>query len=282
MNTMRSTSDVLFRVMLVAGLVLVLANLAVAGVNMVRTSKVAPDPSSKPYGNTLLAEAEATTPAPSAQGAPIDAPAQGASPDAAASDSPDPKLGPPSRVIPQASIDMVNQYEKAVGGEEGEADKWDFKPTKDGKWLKLTFTGLGGFTYENPDPDMLAKKADPYEGLKDQVPEPIKKLDDKPVVLVGFMVPVEIDRRGQVKSFALTQDQMFCCYGVAPEMNQWVMVTMDEGQTAKYSNDLPIAVFGALDIGEEIEEGYVLSLFRMKASEVITVRELLERSKEDS
>jgi hypothetical protein len=206
------------------------------------------------------------------KGAPLDAPLE---------DSPKTQGGIPDvqalgRALPQESLDLLEQMEG-----DSKKDPFKFEKTRDGKHLKVTFNALGSFEYDVPDPDALLASPDPTKPLKEQIPQPIKKLDNKEVVIVGFMVPVEVDNNGNVKSFALTQNQMFCCFGVPPGMNEWVMVSM-EGNPAKYYSDLPIAAFGKLEVGEEIEDGYVMSVYRMRANEIMDVRELLQRAKADS
>ena len=182
-----------------------------------------------------------------------------------------------TRVIPKGSLDLVEQLEGKPTG-----DPMNFEKTADGRWVKATFAALGGFKYEVPDPDEIRKSPTPNKPVKDQIPPKLKALDGQPTLLVGFMVPIEITREGKVKSFALTQNQTFCCFGVPPAMNEWVMVTMDEGVTADYIMDLPVAAYGLLSVGEEIEDGYVLSMYRMSSSEVITAHELLKRTKKPS
>lgn len=201
------------------------------------------------------------------QGAPIDAPVEApAGPDAGGAAAGAKPLG---RALPQASLELLEQAESGAKG---------FERTKDGKYLKVTFSALGGFDYEVPDPDAILASPDPTKPLRDQIPAEIKKLNGQKVVVVGFMVPIEVDNKGNVKSYALTQNQMFCCFGVAPAMNEWVMVTVD-GEPAKYYSDLPIATFGEMQVGEEIEDGYVMSVYRMKAEKVMDVRELLTQAK---
>ncbi|MFA6242811.1 MAG: DUF3299 domain-containing protein, partial [Candidatus Hydrogenedentales bacterium] len=117
-----------------------------------------------------------------------------------------------------------------------------------------------------------------------QIPAWIKKLHKQKSVVVGFMVPIEVEGDGdavKVKSFALTQNQMFCCFGVPPAMNQWVMVTM-EGDASKYYADLPVAVYGEFEVGEDIEDGYVMSVFRMRAEKTMDVRDLIKQAQASS
>ncbi|MGC4071356.1 MAG: DUF3299 domain-containing protein [Nibricoccus sp.] len=56
-----------------------------------------------------------------------------------------------------------------------------------------------------------------------QIPAAIKQFDGKRSQVSGFMLPVKMD--GQlVSQFLLLRDQMMCCYGVVPRMNDWVVV----------------------------------------------------------
>ncbi len=183
--------------------------------------------------------------------------------------------GTPTRVIPESSLNLLEELEGTP------EDLFKFEKAKDGKHLKVTFAALGSFPYEIPDREAILESGDPTKSPVDQIPPEIRELNDAKVVLVGFMVPIDVDRRGQIKSFALTQNQMFCCFGVPPSMNEWVMVEMGEGETAEYVSDLPIAVFGDFKVGEEIEDGYVMSVYRMAGREVMDVRELIKRAEGD-
>jgi len=223
------------------------------------------------------------------KGAPLNAPAgeaggevkgaplggTGAAPDANADPSTEGMT--PLRTIPQESWDMMQKLDAKP---ENPEDLYKFTKTKDGKFLKVSFGALGSYEYEIPDPDVLREAEDPATVLGDQIPKPLKDIDGSDVVIVGFMVPIEVTREGEVKSFALTQSQAFCCFGVPPGMNEWIMVKMEEGKTAAFTLDLPVAAFGKLAVGEEIEDGYVMSVYRMGAGEVIDAQELIRRTQE--
>jgi len=111
-----------------------------------------------------------------------------------------------------------------------------------------------------------------------QIPNHIQALDGTKVLLVGFMVPIDVDRRGNVTAFALTQNQSFCCYGIPPGLTELVMVEMEDGKSAPYAYDTPVAVYGTMNVGEDIDDGYILSVYRMESSEVVDVRELMRRA----
>jgi hypothetical protein len=208
-----------------------------------------------------------TTSAP--QGAAIDA---APAPAPAEGDAPPPGL-PQIRSISQESIKLLEQVD---GSKVNPDDLFAFDKTQDGLHYKVSFKALGGYVYEVPDPNVVRAQPDPTVPPVDQLPEGIKKIDSAPVLIAGFMVPIEFNADGKVSSFALTQDQMFCCYGVPPKMNEWVMVEMQEGFETEFRSDAPVAVYGQLDVGEEIDDGYVLSLYRMSSDKVIDVRELLK------
>lgn len=207
------------------------------------------------------------------KGAPIDAPAEASADGSSAQPGGAPQGQTLGKALPQASLDLL---QKAEG--DAAKDPMKFEKTKDGKYLKVTFNALGSFPYEVPDPDAILASPTPNKPLKDQIPAKLKELNTQPAVVVGFMVPVEVDNKGGVKSFALTQNQMYCCFGVPPSMNEWVMVNV-QGEPAKYYSDMPVAAFGTLEVGEEFEDGYVMSVYRLKCEKIMDVRELLQQSK---
>lgn len=137
----------------------------------------------------------------------------------------------------------------------------DFQP--------VSFAYLSSFEYDVPDPFTLkGMKEEEISKLSEQIPDYIKRLDSKKIAVKGFMVPIDVEGEG-VKSFILTYSQMMCCFGQMPWYNEWVYVEMTDGKPASFYNDTPITVSGTLDVGEEIEDGFVISLYRMKAENVI-------------
>jgi len=135
-------------------------------------------------------------------------------------------------------------------------------------YLPVSFAYLSSFNYDVPDPfSMKNMKEEDRKKITDQIPDYILKLDQKKVALSGFMVPIDVVDEG-VKTFILTSNQMMCCFGQMPWYNEWVFVEMPEGKPATFHNDIPITVGGVLEIGEEIEDGFVISLFRMKGDRV--------------
>jgi hypothetical protein len=215
-------------------------------------------------------EEPATATPPPPRGAPIDAPAPRAG---RRNDRPSVPTG--NRNIPQADFDALQESETKLAEKAGPLK---FEKTTDGKHFKLTFRGLASFTYKHPEPEELQKAENPSTLLGDQIPAPIRAMSGQQAVVVGFMVPFELADDGSITSFAITQNQSFCCYGVSPEINEWVLVEASPALKVAYQAESPVAVFGTFEVGEEIEEGYVLSIYRMKASDVSDASKLLRKS----
>lgn len=137
-----------------------------------------------------------------------------------------------------------------------------------GNFLPLSFAYLSSFEYEVPDPFAMKEMTeDEIKRIGDQVPPYITKLNQKLVAVKGFMVPIDVEG-DKIISFILTYSRAACCFGQMPWYNEWIYVEMKDGQKAEFYNDIPITVYGDLEVGEEIEDGFVISLFRMKATEV--------------
>jgi hypothetical protein len=149
-------------------------------------------------------------------------------------------------------------------------------PATTGDFLNVTFDSLSSFHYEIPNLDPNAPKPPELKTVggdknpptvKDQIPAPIRAFNGKKVAVQGFMVPMKIEK-GATKTFLLVKDQSLCCYGRMPRMNEWISVKMSGEKSAKFISDQPVTVFGKLDVGEEIEKGEVLSVYRLEAEDV--------------
>lgn len=148
-------------------------------------------------------------------------------------------------------------------------------PLVDGHSL-VTWDTLAHFPYDAPDID---EEIDPKLRLKKKkhpIPGFIKKLAGEKIAVVGFMIPLETDdKEERATSFILNRSQASCCYGIIPKMNEWMFVQMEKGKTAEAIMDVPVTVFGTLDVGEkkEVDQGW--SLYRM-VSDKVNVPELIK------
>ena len=130
-------------------------------------------------------------------------------------------------------------------------------------YMPITFDVLGSYYYELPDPEESAKSGKQI----DQIPAPIKEFDGKKVAIQGFMIPLKLER-GATKTFLFVKCQLGCCFGRMPRMNEWISVRMTGDRSAKFIPDQPVTVYGVLSVGEQIEKGEVLSVYRLEAEDV--------------
>lgn len=122
----------------------------------------------------------------------------------------------------------------------------------------VSFSTLSNFEYELPDP--LDRDAKPN---LNQVPAAIKALNGKQISIRGFMLPLDLDNTG-VAEFMLNGSLDMCYFGAPVRMNEWVLVRMAGAKKARFTH-LPIVVSGKLEVGEQIKNGRVMSLYRMSA-----------------
>jgi hypothetical protein len=145
------------------------------------------------------------------------------------------------------------------------------KSTGDGDYMTVTFDTLSGYYYEIPDvvePDKAPKEStDGAKRPKDQIPAPVRALNSRKVSIQGFMIPIKLDK-GAAKTFLIVKDRSVCCFGRTPRMNEWVSVKMTGDKTTKFIADQPVTIFGTLEVGEQIENGEVLSIYRLNADDV--------------
>jgi hypothetical protein len=140
---------------------------------------------------------------------------------------------------------------------------------KEGDYYRLNFDVLAGFPAGTPDisnpaidPRTRAKMA------RFDIPGPVKVLNGQKISVVGFMIPMTMEKEG-VYSFILAQSQMTCCYGMVPKLNQWIYVTMEPGKPTSQLMDVPITVFGTLSVGMKIDKDSMgWCLYRMTSDKV--------------
>lgn len=139
----------------------------------------------------------------------------------------------------------------------------------EGDFMPVTFATLSSYYYEVPGLEEPAATKTPATATpQDQIPEPIKKLNEKKIAVQGFMVPTDL-KNGKSQNFLLVKDQSLCCFGRMPRMNEWISVRTKPGKGARVVQDQPITVFGSLSVGEQKDPtGEVLSIYRIEADDV--------------
>ena len=139
----------------------------------------------------------------------------------------------------------------------------------DGKPL-VDFSVLASFNYDYPDVDGDTSAPENPQAKKTGYPPAILKLNGTEVAIPGFMIPMDQDGEGDKTSyFILVRNQMSCCFGMAPGLNEWVSVKMEKGHEAVLEMDRPVVVVGTLEVGEVFNPDSGWSFYRMKGEKVI-------------
>ena len=137
----------------------------------------------------------------------------------------------------------------------------------DKKYLPVSFEKLASFEYEMPEDLTEPVAGEDGHVYKEQIPETIKSLNDQPIALKGFMLPLKVEK-GLVTEMLIMRDQSMCCYGTVPKINEWVSVRMDE-LGVKPIMDEPVTILGNLKVGEVLENGYLVGIYEMEGQSMI-------------
>jgi hypothetical protein len=134
--------------------------------------------------------------------------------------------------------------------------------------LSLSFERLAGFAYVLaglPGPD-----GKPTQPPKQQIPENVRELDGKRVAITGFLLPFEL-KDGFVTQAVLLRSQLSCCYGVAPNFNEFVVITVS-GRGVRPIMDAPVTLTGILRVGESYEDNLLTGIYRLDAERLDEVK----------
>jgi hypothetical protein len=180
---------------------------------------------------------------------PSTSPAAASTPAATASDSPAPFVDPNNPNFVPADRKAAAQFDpKSLKEIEGHLD--------------VPFTVLAGFEFTGM---VGAAGVKDEKGEKHTIPDNIKALDGKKVVITGYMMPIDFEDGG-TNEFVLTRVIPSCFYCQPPQLNDWVEVKIKDGKRVPYVPDGPVNAFGTIQIGEVVEDGFVVALYRMTAT----------------
>lgn len=99
------------------------------------------------------------------------------------------------------------------------------------------------------------------------IPAPARAWHQRKVSIRGYVVPVDVDRRG-TREFILSSNIDSCHFGVIGGPDEWIYVTMADGRYIPAVGTTPVTVFGVIDVGEDVKGGVVDSLYRMRGERV--------------
>lgn len=183
------------------------------------------------------------------RGQPIDAAATAAAPSPGAAAPGNPVAGAALR---QAPTDPAAQAAMAVEAPQPLA--------RDG-YTAVTFAQLSGFVYEADMDGRLTPES--------HLPEEIAALDKTRVAISGFLVPIEF-KEDKVSAMILVRNQLLCCFGQDPKLNEWVFVHIDPPVASIM--DVPVTLYGTLYASPDREDDQVVSLYRMQAESMEPMR----------
>ena len=141
-------------------------------------------------------------------------------------------------------------------------------PQVEGGYLKLGFELLAGYTFVAPDADPNAKTP-PATG-EEQIPSTIKGWSGRKAVVTGFMLPTKLEN-GRATEFLIMANQMACCFGTIPNLNDWVVVRMPAG--VPVIQDVPISFYGTFRVGAMFENGFLTGIYEMDGERMGDVKQ---------
>ncbi len=142
------------------------------------------------------------------------------------------------------------------------ADPQATAPEVQDGYLKLGFDRLSSFKFVAPEYDpVTTPKVSPPTG-EEQIPAVVKSWSGKKVIITGFMLPTKLSDN-KATEFLLMANQMACCYGTVPNMNDWVIVRAPGG--VPITQDIPISFRGTLKVGAMFESGYMTGIYQLQA-----------------
>jgi hypothetical protein len=127
------------------------------------------------------------------------------------------------------------------------------------EYQQLSFSKLSGFEYYTPN---TFEKTDQAKAASNVIPEDILALSGTKIGISGYMLPYDVDDDGNVSEFALNGNYDMCYFGSPVSLNEWILVKIDPNLKVKYTHKA-IKVYGVLEVGEELKDGDVVSLYRL-------------------
>ena len=143
-------------------------------------------------------------------------------------------------------VDASGQRKDHTGTVVGAAAQFE---APDG-YEKLSWKTLGDFEY--------------HEGMT--LPKHLTELEGKKVAVAGYMVA--LGQYEDIHEFVLVESQWSCCFGIPPDINQVIVVTIPIDEEGLDLVAFPLVITGTFEVGEAYEDGYVTSLYRLDVHDV--------------
>lgn len=116
-------------------------------------------------------------------------------------------------------------------------------------YVKAPWNVLGAFEYE--------------EGMT--LPDSVTAFNGKNVGVTGYMITLE--EVEDIHEFLLVESLWSCCFGTPPEVHQVLVIKIPGDDGIDFTTS-PILVLGKMEVSEEVEDGFVTSIYRVVADKV--------------
>ena len=135
-------------------------------------------------------------------------------------------------------------------------------------YQSLTFNMLTSYPLDEPN---WAKMDDPAYiaslNLDEQISPKLQAMDGKQVEIQGFMLPLDMSE-GNLRTFMLLKDQMACCFGNIPRLNEWVYVRVPKKKQISVHQDVPITLLGTLRVGPKFEREVLTGIYHLELDQI--------------
>ena len=105
--------------------------------------------------------------------------------------------------------------------------------------------------------------------LDEGIPLQIKALNGAKIEIEGFMLPLE-GEVDNLRTFMLLKDQMACCFGVIPLLNEWVYVKVPKNKTISSYQDELVTLYGTLHVGAKFEDDMLSGIYHLELDRLDT------------
>ena len=135
-------------------------------------------------------------------------------------------------------------------------------------YQSLTFNMLTNDPFREPN---WAKMEDPAYiaslKLDEQISPRIQAMNGKKVEIQGFMLPLDMSE-GNLRTFMLLKDQMACCYGNIPRLNEWVYVRVPKKKKIDIHQDMLLTLLGTLRVGAKFEDEVLTGIYHLELDQI--------------
>jgi hypothetical protein len=66
----------------------------------------------------------------------------------------------------------------------------------------------------------------------------------------------------------LLENQMACCFGAVPRLNEWVYITVPEQKKIRAHQDVLVTLFGTLRVGPEFDHEMLTGIYHLKLERI--------------